>query len=100
IAFYQRHKVDDADYFLAAWKYRHRAQLGRASDDLSRFATEAGLSAKYLALVWSALTEGEEEVGPLAVVRKMWRELPGGRGSHRPGSVRAACERMLTARNQ
>ena len=28
IDFYERHKVDYADYFLAAWKYRHRASAG------------------------------------------------------------------------
>jgi mono/diheme cytochrome c family protein len=76
IAFYERHKVDFADYFLAAYSYRHRAALGRPDAGLSRFAAEAGLSAKYLAMVWSALNDGEEEVGPLAAVRKMWRELP------------------------
>ena len=42
IDFYERHKVDYADYFLAAWKYRHRD--GRPDADLSRFAAEAGLS--------------------------------------------------------
>lgn len=85
--FYQHHTVDLADYFLAAWKYRHRVRLGRPRDDLGRFASEANLSAKYLALVWSALTEGEAEVGPLAVVRKMWRALPA--DAARPG-----CERI------
>lgn len=85
--FYEHHRVDLADYFLAAWKYRHRARLGRPDVDLSRLAAEAGLSAKYLSMIWSALTEPEAEVGPLAVVRKMWRELPS--DAARPG-----CERM------
>jgi hypothetical protein len=74
--FYGRHKVDLADYFLAAWRYRHRAALGRGDVELSRFATEAGLSAKYLRMVWSALTQAEAEVGPLAAIRQRWRELP------------------------
>jgi hypothetical protein len=85
--FYARHQVDLADYFLAAWKYHHRARLDRADTELSRFASEAGLSAKYLALVWSALTEGDADVGPLATLRKMWRELP-------PLGARPGCERM------
>jgi len=76
IDFYNRHSVDFADYFLAAWRYRHRDRLGRPDADLGRFATEAGLNAKYLSMVWSALTEGEAELGPLAAVRKMWWELP------------------------
>src|SRR6185295_10641129 len=29
IEFYDRHRVDLADYFLAAWKYRHRDKLGK-----------------------------------------------------------------------
>ncbi len=46
--FYQGHTAELADYFLAAWKYRHRAALGMPDAELSRFATEAELSAKYL----------------------------------------------------
>lgn len=74
--FYQKHSVDLADYFLAAWQYRHRAVVDRADADLDRFAKRAGLSAKYLNLVWSALTEGESVIGPLALVRKKWDEIP------------------------
>jgi mono/diheme cytochrome c family protein len=73
--FYKRHQVDLADYFLAAWKYGHRAKLGRADWELARFAAEANLSEKYLALVRGALTGGAEEAGPLAVVRAKWDAL-------------------------
>src|SRR5260370_30734246 len=69
IDFYKRHQVDYADYFQAAWKYHHRAKLGRPNAKLSDLAADAKLSAKYLALVWSRLTETEAEVGPLAAVR-------------------------------
>jgi hypothetical protein len=62
-----------ADYFLAAWKCRRRDKLGRASAHRDRFATEAGLSATYLAVVWKALADGDA-VGPLAVVRTVWRD--------------------------
>jgi hypothetical protein len=91
VEFYKRHQVDYADYFLAAWKYRHRTALDRPDVEMNQLATEAGLSAKYLTLMWSALTEAEAEMGPLAALRKMWRELPG------PGEASAArrdCERM------
>jgi hypothetical protein len=91
--FYERHKVDFADYFLAAWRYRHRHRLGRRAVELDRFATEAGLSGQYLAMVWSALTGTEAEAGPLAAVRKLWRELPGPEPASRK-SARRACERM------
>ena len=42
---------------------------------MKQFATDAGLSEKYLSLVWSALTEGDADAGPLAVVRKKWDAL-------------------------
>src|SRR5712692_407480 len=63
IDFYKRHQVDYADYFLAAWQYRHRAKLSRPDATLSDFASEAGLSAKFLTMVWSALTEPEADAG-------------------------------------
>ncbi len=93
IDFYDRHKVDLADYFLAAWRYRHRDRLGRTEVELSRFAIEAGLSARYLTLVWSALTEGEAEVGPLAAVRKIWQDLPPANPAA-PDAARAGCEQL------
>src|SRR5579884_2044159 len=90
IDFYDRHKVDFADYFFAAWKYRYREQLGRPGVDLDRCAAEAGLSATYLAIVWKALTDGDA-VGPWAVIRKVWRELP---GPDRAEAERAGCQRL------
>jgi hypothetical protein len=91
IDFYERHKVDYADYFLAAWKYRHRDRLGRPGAALAGVAADAGLSAKYLALVWSALNDDGSEFGPLAAVRKLWRDLPDGPGDQ---AARPGCERM------
>jgi hypothetical protein len=91
LAFYDRHKVDYADYFLAAWKFRYRDRFGRADAELSYFARKAGLSAKYLALVWSALSKAEGETGPLAVVRRIWGDLPGPGDS---AAVRPGCERL------
>src|SRR5450755_4593138 len=64
IDFYEAHQVDYANYFLAAHAYRHREKLGRTRDDLNAFVTEAGLSPKYLAMIWSALTDAESELGP------------------------------------
>jgi len=90
IDFYDRHTVDFADYFLAALKYRHREQLGRASVNLDRCAAEAGLSATYLSVVWKTLTDGEA-VGPLAVLRAVWRDLP---GPDRAEVARAGCQRL------
>jgi hypothetical protein len=91
VAFYERHRVDYADYFFAAWQYRHRQRLGRPDANLSRLATEAELSPKYLALIWLNLTGAGAEVGPLAAVRTMWRELP---GPDRAAEARAGCVRL------
>lgn len=91
IDFYQHHPVDLADYFLAAWKYQHRQQLGRPKDELGRFAADAGLSAKYLVLVWSGLSENMATAGPLAAIRTMWLDLP---GPDRAAAARLGCERL------
>jgi hypothetical protein len=91
--FYQRHPVDVADYFLAAYSYQHRARLGRPGVELVQLATEAGLSPKYLAMIWSALMEPEAELGPLAALRQRWRELPAP-DRKRLTAARPGCERM------
>ena len=93
IDFYKRQKVDYADFFLAAWRFRHREALGRPDASLADFAAQAAISPKYLATVWSVLTEPAGEVGPIAAIQSMWRELPG------PGEMphdvaRADTERM------
>jgi hypothetical protein len=93
IDFYERHKVDLADYFLTAYGYHHRARLRRPGAELGRMASDSGLSPKFLSLVNSALTEPGADGGPLAVVRTMWRELPPpDRASAE--EVRRACRRM------
>src|SRR5262249_13776135 len=91
IDFYKAHTPDLADYFLAAWKYRHRDRLGQPDTNLGQLAAEARLSAKYLALLWPVLNDAEAGAGPLAGGAMWWRHLPdGGAGEE----VRRACERM------
>jgi hypothetical protein len=90
---YDRHPVDFADYFLAAYSYRHRDRLGRADAELRRLATESGLSPNYLSVIWHALSEAEEAAGPLAVVRKMWRDLPAPERAS-ASAARPGCEQM------
>ncbi|HEY7326667.1 MAG TPA: DUF1592 domain-containing protein [Gemmataceae bacterium] len=90
IDFYHRNAVDLADYFYASWKHQHREQRGRSGENLELCATEASLSATYLAVVWKALTEGDA-AGPLAVLRHEWRNLP---GPDRAEAARAGCQRL------
>ena len=114
VSFYQRHEVDFADYFFAAWRFQHRTAAGmpegvigdfawslRGSPDHSdlrsqrRFtlpgattesprpqstagidaAGKRALSTRYLATIWSALTE-DAAMGPLADLQAQWKKLP------------------------
>jgi hypothetical protein len=98
IEFYGRHKVDYADYFLAAYAFRHRAKLGQPEVQLGGLASERHLSPKYLTMIWSALTPaaGEADAGPLAAVRKVWSDLPAPAetGPKALQAARPGCERL------
>lgn len=77
VNFYERQPTDYADYFQAAWRYKHRASLGTPRATLASIAAEAKVSAKYLPLVWKILTDpAVDEAGPVAKLRTMWRALP------------------------
>src|SRR5262249_24920982 len=68
VDFYARQPIKLDDYFFAAWRFQHREQLGKSNGSLCEFADEAGVSAKYLAMIWSALTQ-PHKVGPLLEVQ-------------------------------
>jgi Protein of unknown function (DUF1592)/Protein of unknown function (DUF1588)/Protein of unknown function (DUF1587)/Protein of unknown function (DUF1585)/Protein of unknown function (DUF1595)/Planctomycete cytochrome C len=95
IDFYGRQRTDHADYFMAAWRFRHRAAVGRPAATLADFGEPTSLSPRYLATIWSTLTAVPEDVGPIAALQAMWRELtpPTAEGTE-PDAVRAGCERM------
>jgi mono/diheme cytochrome c family protein len=76
IEFYKRQNTELSDYFQAAWQYKHRAALGQPKATLAEIATESGVSPKYLATVWRTLEGTKEEIGPIAQLQTMWRELP------------------------
>jgi hypothetical protein len=77
IEFYQRHEVDLADYFLAAWRFRHRAALGQPGQTLAEIASGHKLSGRYLERLWRLLTDAEiPAAGPVAAIRTQWQELP------------------------
>jgi hypothetical protein len=95
IDFYRRQRTDYADYFMAAWRFRHRAALGQPRGALADLATGARLSPRYLATVWSTLTAAPEDAGPIAALQAMWRELaPPASDGTEPDVVRSGCERM------
>lgn len=77
VSFYKRQPIDYADYFLAAWQYKHRAALRRPAATLADFAADAKVSPKYLATLWRALESTKEDVGPLAALQSMWRASDG-----------------------
>src|SRR5207248_10072293 len=92
IAFYERLQVDLADYFLAAWRFQHRAALGKPKAAVRDFAEEAGLSARYLEAVWSLLQEARPAPGPLGDVQAEWRKLPA--DARQQDEARRGCERL------
>ena len=92
IDFYKRQRTDLADYFLAAWRFATARPWAGPAATLADFAAEAGISPTYLATIWSVLTDRPEEVGPIAALQALWRELARPRGRRprrRPGRVRA-----------
>jgi len=92
IEFYQRHRVDYADYFLAAWRFQHREALGKPQASLGDFAGLARLSPKYLATVWTVLAEPWPAASPLGEVQALWRQLPA--DVQQRAEARRDCERM------
>jgi len=70
--FYARQPTDYADYFQAAWKFDHRAELGELHATLEAVAAVSKVSPRYLAIVWQLLKE-KDAVGPIATLQEMWR---------------------------
>ncbi|HEX8297417.1 MAG TPA: DUF1592 domain-containing protein [Chthoniobacteraceae bacterium] len=93
IDLYRRQNTDYADYFQAAWRFKHRAALGKLEATLAEIASSARVSAKYLGTVWTALEETGEEVGPAVKLQAMWRELPAPNPAE-PNLARPGCEQM------
>jgi mono/diheme cytochrome c family protein len=96
VNFYKSQPTDYADYFEAAWRYKHRAALGKPRATLASVAADAKVSPKYLPAIWQLIEEAPEaakqEVGPIAKLQGMWRDLPA------PGAnqadLRAKCVEM------
>ena len=93
VAFYDRQPTDYADYFEAAWIFKHRTGLGIPQDTLAEVAKSVGVSSGYLPIVWRLLEGSDHGAGPVARLRAMWRSLPPpAKGSLEP--PREACSAM------
>jgi hypothetical protein len=92
VNFYARQPTDFADYFQAAWRYQHRAALGKPAETLSAVASDSKISAKYLPMVWNLLQQ-KDAVGPVAKLQGMFRDLPAP-DANQPDVVRAKCVQM------
>ena len=97
VNFYERQPTDYADYFQAAWRFKHRAALGKPNATLASIAAEGKVSAKYLPMVWGIIEEQpaapSHEVGPIAKLQAMWRELPEPKAAP-ADALRAKCVEM------
>ncbi len=93
VDFYDRQPTDYADYFRAAWVFKHRAVFDKAGATLARIAAETKVSPKYLATIWRTLEQPKEEVGPSARLQAMWRALPTPK-DRQPHLAREGCVEM------
>jgi Protein of unknown function (DUF1592)/Protein of unknown function (DUF1588)/Protein of unknown function (DUF1587)/Protein of unknown function (DUF1585)/Protein of unknown function (DUF1595) len=93
VDFYDRQPTDFADYFEAAWRYKHRVALGHPSVTLADSAAQSRVSPRYLAMIWQTLEQSREEVGPLVKLQAMWSDLPAPKGNQ-PDVAREGCVRM------
>jgi hypothetical protein len=93
VDFYDRQPTDFAEYFEAAWRYKHRAALGRPAATLAGIGAQAKVSPRYLAMIWQTLEQSTEEAGPLVKLKAMWGKLPAPKGNQ-PDLAREGCVRM------
>ncbi len=106
VDFYSSQPTDYADYFQAAWRFKHRVALEQPLATLASVAREAKVSSGYLPLVWRILegslegsadsgtsNDSAADVGPIAKLRAMWRSLPGP-SEHLREAPRGVCVAM------
>jgi hypothetical protein len=97
VDFYKRQPTDYADYFQAAWRYKYRSAFKMKKATLTDVAVTAKVSPQYMPLIWQMLGETKDktlqDVGPIAKLRAMWRELPAPPDAT-DEAVRAKCVEM------
>lgn len=92
VDFYKRQPTNYTNYFFAAWSVR--ASEGDPATVIPQMAEKLSVSPKYLATVWSVLTDDGTEAGPIQILRSLWHELP--TDSLHAREAREGCERMAT----
>ncbi|MDA1016615.1 MAG: DUF1592 domain-containing protein [Planctomycetota bacterium] len=75
IRFYEQHNVDFEKYLTAAWTYQHRSGDSRTRT-IELWATQHGLSPKYLARLWNTLQADSDDQFYLGWLRQRWNALP------------------------
>ncbi|MBO0800563.1 MAG: DUF1595 domain-containing protein, partial [Blastocatellia bacterium] len=84
----------------AAWRYRHRAALGRPNDTLKQIAVREGIAPRFAQHIWQVMNR--RSLGyPSSEIVSRWRKLPAPPASNKTGDnaanvidakVRAGCE--------
>ncbi|MCA9137600.1 MAG: DUF1592 domain-containing protein, partial [Planctomycetales bacterium] len=98
VDFYKHQRTDYADFFFALWQYK--TLLGQADHQnasIHTFATEHGLSPRYMKMLWDVLSVDDStgtKVGPMAALRIMWRNLPDGSNVDDQDRARQQTSRM------
>ena len=90
VDFYKKQPTDFADYFQAAWKYRHRAALNMPTATLQTIASASKVSPRYLDLVWTTLNAPDEKSGRLPNCKPNGTPCPPRIRRSRTPSARAA----------
>lgn len=84
-----------AKAFYAAWRYRHRGQLGGSGEmTLSKLAEEEGIEARFLQHIWNVVNDSTL-IFPAAEIAGVWQGLPSPERVN-PETVRAACGNLYS----
>ncbi len=94
VDFYKAQHLGYTDFFVAAWRYAHRAELGRPAATPADFARELAISPKYLTKIIELVNSPGQDIGPVAVIQAHWRKLPAPVAGQEPPTLRPACTQI------
>jgi hypothetical protein len=73
--FYLQHDVDYEKYLRAAWSYRHRTGVEYRTKSIGEWASDNGLSPKYLRRLMTTLEGNADDRFYLGSLRQRWSKL-------------------------